>query len=205
MSISGVSVDMAAPAPSQADQDLRLAYEGNLATFMDRLQALSVEKGRADAAKASAESALADLQLGQSAKDAAAEAERNRKESEAQLAAAQMILTQAKADGNAMAVKAQQLHDEAAADRAKAAQELAALQDERKQIAADCAAAARLGEQHEAARQKFEAKFADLKKCFDMVVGLNDAFEKRVFIMDEIEASLDRRAAIFGRAMVSAA
>jgi hypothetical protein len=173
--MSGVSIEMGpAPTTSQFDQDMKLAYEGNLTTFMDRLQAISIEKAKSDAARAAAEEALAELQLGQWAQAAYEDAKTKQAAAEALCAQAEGILKLAQSDADALAAKskadhdaliaeAQQLLDDAAGVKTARDRELAAAQDERKRLAAERDAVARRAQEVEKERVSLQNKADTIK------------------------------------------
>jgi len=176
--MSGVSVDLATAPPSQADQDLKLAYAGG-DDFMSRLQALSTQKAKADAS-------LVALKLGTDAQTALdnataalAEAESNRTAATTMFAQADTVLKQAhvdaeeerkngKADADAMRADAQRMVDFATAVKADADADRAAAASERQQLATEREAARRRGEDGERTRMVFERKIAALHAAIDV-------------------------------------
>jgi hypothetical protein len=168
--MSGVSIDTS--GPPEADLYMRLAVEGG-SNFMKRLQAL------ADA-KAAHDEALAELNLGKSAKTALDDAQAKQTKAAAKLAEANATLetakqsaaettanaektatetlAKAKADAGTITAEADRLRGEAQQVKNSADAALTAVISERAQLRVEREAANRIAEDAETARATFQAK-----------------------------------------------
>lgn len=169
---SGVSVDVGGGQPSQAEQDIALAYDGG-SNFVGRLQALSDAKSRHD-------EALAELNLGKAAKAALDDAQRQQAETQAKLAEADTALNaakqtatdtmakaqqnaedlvaKAKTDADALVAEATRMRADAQRDKNAAAKDRAAASAEREALRVEREAGNRLAEEAETTRSAFQAK-----------------------------------------------
>jgi hypothetical protein len=106
----------------------------------------------------------------------------------------------AKAEAAAIVATAQKTLDDATSVKASHDAALAAAVADRKALASERAAAAKLGEDAERTRQKFEAGFAELRVVAGKLLDMQSTIDEYVKALADVSAALDGRAAVLDRA-----